>query len=479
MLSGVALLVLTPILWWIIPRGHQFSLAAALLFSFTQGSANLAWGIGAGRLLFVSIVPPSKKMDYMAVYFAWVGIVAGISQVGGGVILDLARGLAGTWYTLEVDQYTPLFVIAILLPASSILIFRWVRGDSAFSTVQFAGIFLRGNPFLAVGSVISFHRARGEYDAVRATERMGVTKSPLTVDELLDALADPRFNVRFEAIISMARMPADNRLVDALTAVLAGKSPALAVVAAWALGRMGDMRSRPALRAGLESPYRSIRAHCVRALGTLGDTEIAELLLERMQQEPDEGLRVAYAYALGKLAVEESVRPMLTLLRDCTDESTRSEVALALARIVGGEHTYIQLVRQARRQPGTAAAQHLDTVLRRLAKQRIIEPENKAALQRCINLFAREEVDDATAVLSEWILTMPLDSYTPVCREILAECALRLERRGTSRVEYVLLALHALHEGIQSFGTPLRSGPNAEQSSDIDTQRASLAPPRE
>src|SRR5690606_368255 len=118
------------------------------------------------------------------------------------------------------------------------------------------------------------------------------------------------------------------RLVDALTRVLASKSPALAVVAAWALGRIGDARGVAALREGLHSPYRSIQAHCVRALGTLGETDISNLLLERMAQEPDEGLRVAYAYALGKLAVADSVRPMLTLLRDCTDDSTSGEVAL-------------------------------------------------------------------------------------------------------------------------------------------------------
>lgn len=33
---------------------------------------------------------------------------------------------------------------------------------------------------------------------------MGEAKSLLTVDELLDALHDPRFQVRFEALISIA-----------------------------------------------------------------------------------------------------------------------------------------------------------------------------------------------------------------------------------------------------------------------------------
>ena len=77
---------------------------------------------------------------------------------------------------------------------------------------EFAGIFLRGNPFLAMTSMIRFHLARDEHATVLSTERLGQAKSPLSVDELLEALEDPRFNVRFEAVISIGRMPPDPRL---------------------------------------------------------------------------------------------------------------------------------------------------------------------------------------------------------------------------------------------------------------------------
>src|SRR5690606_16120060 len=110
------------------------------------------------------------------------------------------------------------------------------------------------------------------------------------------------------------------------------------------------------------------------------------------------------------------------------------EVALALARIVGGEHTYIHLVRQARRQPGTAAAQHLNPVLRRLTRQGQLDDASKAALQQCIDLFAREDMAAATEALSCWMFTLPMEAYRTDCREILAECALRLSRSGTNRV---------------------------------------------
>ena len=105
---------------------------------------------------------------------------------------------------------------------------------------QFAGIFLRGNPFLAMSSMIRYYLARDERAAVQVTERLGRARSPLTVDELLEALEDPRYNVRFEAVISIARMPPDPRLRVALEEVLDGSELALSAVAAWALGRLGD-----------------------------------------------------------------------------------------------------------------------------------------------------------------------------------------------------------------------------------------------
>ncbi|NOR84277.1 MAG: hypothetical protein GQ526_12375, partial [Ardenticatenales bacterium] len=121
--------------------------------------------------------------------------------------------------------------------------------------------------------------AKDEPSAVSVTERLGRAKSPLAVDELVESLADPRFNVRFEALISAARGGPVPRLREALVEILRGPEPALSVVAAWALGRMGDQEAIEPLRAGLDSSYRSVRAHCARSLATLGDAEGVPLLL--------------------------------------------------------------------------------------------------------------------------------------------------------------------------------------------------------
>ena len=445
MLTGLAMLSILPLLWWFMPRQVSWSLYVALAIAFYQGVANLGWGIGAGRLLFVTIVPTDVRTDYLALYFAFAGTVAGISQLLGGRALDYAERIASV---VDMNPYLPLFVAALVFPLLCLLVMRRLRSDGPFSTVQVAGVFLRGNPFSGMASMIRFYRAKDEHDTVLMTERMAQTRSPLTIDELLEALADPRFNVRFEAILAISRMPADQRLTQALVGVLNGKSPALGVVAAWALGRIGDPAAVAPLRDNLQARYRSVQAHSARSLATLGDHSVAPLLLQRLDEEEDEGLRLAYASALGKLAAPQALRPLLTLLRDSQDEASRMELALAVARIVGDERQFIQLLRGVRARPGTTASQTVSSI-RKLIERRACAPRPALAdLDQCAEEFAREELDSAVAHLSALVERLAPACYHGSCAEILEECAWRLRRSGMRRVEYVLLALHTLAVGI-------------------------------
>ena len=472
MLTGLSMLVLLPLLWWTIPHRSVLSLPLALSIAFLQGAANLGWGIGAGRLLFVSIVPTDKKMDYMALYFAWAGIVTGLSQFLGGRALDFSQGISGQFFFLKLDAYTPLFVIAVILPLVSIVLLHAIRGDSPFSTTQFAGFFLRGNPFLALGSLIRFYRARDEHSAVLVTERMGEIRSPLAVDELLDAINDPRFNVRYEAVLAMARMPFDPRLTQALIQVLEDDLPALSVVAAWALGKIGagQPAALEALRVAVNSKYRSVQAHAVRALGALEDTTMAPLLLKRLSKETDEGIRMACASTLGKLGVREAIRPILRLLYTSTDETMRAELALALVRIVGEEGDFVRLFRQMETETSTAATQTLTQIKRTLTDLPAFAVL-RGAIHECAELCAQEQIDKAAMHLGEALQRLPAHSFDPDRSQILAECTEQLIHAGAARREYFILAMYLLssRRPVLHQALPLSIDPSPTRSIQIES----------
>lgn len=448
MITGVVMKILLPFGWLLMPRNSEASLFFALALAFLQGVAGIAWAVGSGRLLFVSVVPYERKTEYMAVYYAAAGIIGGTSQLLGGGVLDLFSSISGQFLFFVVDPFTPLMIASVILPALSIPIFNRVRADSSVSVSEFAGMFTQGNPIFALERMVRYYRARDERAAVVLTEKMGQAKSPLTVDELLEALADPRFNVRLEATISIARMKPHPRLTEALVHVLTGTELALSAMAAWALGRMGDEHAIPALREELDSPYKSIQGQSARALGTLGDREVIPLLHERLKKETDKGLIMAYAAALGNLRATEAIETLFENMRKFENEGARMELALSLARMLGEEHHFIRLLRQVRADAGTAAAQEIMQLRNRLLRS--VSQETRALLSTCSESFAREALDEGIAAIIQMIRAMPPSAYyDELALRLLRPCADGLETYGAKRLEYLIVALHVLHVGVR------------------------------
>jgi nitrate/nitrite transporter NarK len=444
-LYGLAFRATLPIFWMMLPGMGSATLPAALAIAAVQGFADVGWQVGATRLLYVSIVPPAKRNDYMAVYWAWLGLASGFSQLAGGRLLTTTQGLSGTLAGIPLDPYTPLFLLGIVLPIAAIFVLRHIRDDTTIGMGGFAGIFLRGNPFLALEAVVRFHLAKDEDSAVRVTEQLGTSKSPLTVEELLDALEDPRFNVRIEAVIAVARHGPDQRLIDALAEVLNGPEPALSTVAAWALGRMGDGRAADPLReAALGSKYRSVRAHSIRSLGVLGDPEAVSLSLEGVAGESDVGMLLAYASVLGRMQTTEAAGRLLELLASSPSNSSRREMALAVARLVGEENNFVILLRQCDQEPGTALAQALLALRKRLYKVEVGAGGAGSALDQCARTLARQEMDEGIAELARSISLLDFERQAPHVAAIVQEAALRMQEFGVQRMEYPILALHTM-----------------------------------
>ena len=445
MLSGVYLQILLPIAWLLMPRHTAWSLYIALAVALLQGVASMGWKIGSARLLYVSLVPSKKKAGYMSLRYAWLGVVGGLSKLFSGRLIDFTQGLSGQFLMVTLDPYTFFFIASLIFPLLSIFLLRRVRADSQVSTGEFAGMFVQGKPLRAFASLVKFHRARNEEETVSTTEGLGQTHSPLAVEELLEALDDPRFYVRFEAIVSIARTSPNERLITALADVLHGDNPALSVIAAWALGRMGQSEAIPALRGGLNARYRSVQAHSARSLGSIGDEESVPVLLDRLEDEEDRGLRLAYASALGKLEADEATWQLLSALGEIEDSDGRAEIALALARITGDEHQFVHLLRQARTDPGTTMAQTLIS-LRRLARRRHTKGDRELLplIDQCAEAFARDELDHGVALLRQLVVSLPVEESDGSVGEVLHGCVGQLEKLGSARIEYVILTLHAL-----------------------------------
>jgi hypothetical protein len=71
-----------------------------------------------------------------------------------------------------------------------------------------------------------------------------------------------------------------------------------------------------------------------------------------------------------------------------------------------------------------------------------------AVMDDCAEALAREELERGVALMGRAIRLLPLEGLGETCAIVLQECAERLEEFGARRIEYVLLALHAMNAGV-------------------------------
>jgi MFS-type transporter involved in bile tolerance (Atg22 family)/HEAT repeat protein len=443
MQSSLLIMLLLPLAWFLMPRHQEVSPTVAMAIAFVAGVATLAWQISWMRYLFVNAMPVENRSAYTAIYYAWFGLVSGLGPLLAGQLLDLTHDLQAQFWLFTVDPYTPLFGLSALLLGGGIIAVTQLHSAEATPFRRFAGMFVRGNPIRALESMIHYNLSGDEMTRVFTTERMGDAKNLLSSNELIEALSDPSFNVRYEAIRSIGRMPPEPKLVDALLDILNQEHSELSFVVIGSLGRLGDPRAIEPLRRLLFSGYHMLEANSARSLAMLNDVESAPTFLEKFRAETNQVLRIAYISALGKVRASEAIDDIFAFLRNTQAEVQRGEIGLALARIAGDERYYMQHWRLLRASPNTATAQAV-LALNKLIKQGDLNLLSQTT-QTCGRNFAAGDSKQGVVLLRELICQIPTNQLEPTLAHILQECAGNLAEFGDHRIEFILLSLHTLN----------------------------------
>ena len=455
MVSLLSLHVILPLGLMLMPRHSQWSYTYAVALYFVHGFITIGWLIGFFRYFFVNLVPQTHRTAYIALNTCMGGLMVGSGPLWAGWALQKLSGLGGTLGPLMIDQHTPFLLGLIVCVISATWLMGGLPARGGVGIRQFANLFLQGSPLATATGLVAFRYAGLEEKRVAIVERLGATRSPLSVNELIEALDDPSFSVRYEAIVSVARTVRDPRLTEALVKLLQGADPGLQMAAVWALGRVGGTSAAPALRGLLDSPYRSMRAQVARSLGTLGDTESSQRLLEMFRQESDPALRVAYGSAIALLGRQDAIPGLLDLLRELGGEPEaqhrRREAALAVATLLGRDDAALQLWRRMHDQPGDTLGGVLLAVRNRLSDAAVakLRPQAMRALvERCAYAFAGDHMDSGVTDLLAIIEAVRAEAFTAEAWTVLTEAHSSLGQWAAQRREYILLAIHALHVGL-------------------------------
>jgi HEAT repeat protein len=283
-----------------------------------------------------------------------------------------------------------------------------------------------------------------EFDRILIAERLGRSRTLLSAEELIDALRDPSYNVRHEAIHAVGSMRPHPKLVDALVLFLGDNKTDLSLSAAYALGKIKDRSAILPLRETLLSEYRLLRARSARALAMLGDTQSSPYIHMQLKTETDQALRIAYASSLGGLRYREALDDISALLYATESPTLRAELALALARLVGDEQLFVRLLRRLRQDCTTSAAQIVLSLRRELPGGTGRDVAVRSAISDCALAFGSAKMDQAAQLLSALCDRLPLGSAEELDAQVVALCRNVLGECGAARLEYISLLLHTI-----------------------------------
>jgi len=444
LLTGLSMFLVLPFAWFSLPRGGVWAARLAMTYAFLYGVCFTGLTVGGLRLLYNRIVPAERRGPYMAIWYAWIGIVGGCAPFAAGFLLERLRGVSLQAAGFHVDAFAALFLAAILLGACAIVFYSRIEHGGEMGTREFLGLFLRGNPFLGLWSLWQYSRSLADDKRLAATRRMGDVRSALNTNELLEALDDPSFDVRVEALLAVARGCRDPRLVAALLDIVDQNHPELSALAALAAGRLGDPAAVPRLRNVLQSGVSDVEAAAARSLAALGDADAVPLFLDRLHRPSPISRLLPYAAALGLLRSREALAPILRLIGvEDEDPLARRELAMAAARILGAEQAFVRLWRRFRSDGLDAIARRLHAVQRRRrhAARPGFLPASSDPLDDSIRRFAEGDAASGVGNLASAIAAHRQRGAPDDTALVLDACVRAMRTYGDGSAVYILLAL--------------------------------------
>jgi MFS family permease len=134
LMAGVALTLLVPLGWLLLPRQAPHLLVWCGALYLLHGMAFNGCAIGAGRLLLNGVVPPEHNTAYMAVFYSWQGLLGGAAPLLAGALLQLCSPWRQALGGLTVDGHAVLFLLATLAVALGWTRYLRVRPDDRYRT---------------------------------------------------------------------------------------------------------------------------------------------------------------------------------------------------------------------------------------------------------------------------------------------------------------------------------------------------------
>ncbi len=303
---------------------------SAVFFFATMG---LTGGENSAQVYFFGLVDPRDQLNLGILYFLTLGVGGSLGALFGGVLLDLMPviGIEG-----PAAGFRVFFSLMIVLLAAAFLLNSRLERRGARSFRDAFGVIFSIRDLRAINLLHQLDQPHSITDERRLLHELGESHSGMPLQQVVQKLSSPSYEVRTEALAALEHLPLDRAAEEALIAHLTTQEFTTAFFAARVIGTRKLERAKPALRKTMYSDDHLLAARSMVALAQINDRRIISEIQTIMRISSHPMVTIHAAMAL-KLFGDTGSLPVLLdrVHQEARAPYVRDELVLAIMGILG------------------------------------------------------------------------------------------------------------------------------------------------
>jgi hypothetical protein len=324
-------LIVVCLMWILAPVEFNWIYTATTFFFVGLGGMGIPLSL---THYFQNAVPPKQSVGISLVIAVLAGLCAG--AIGGGISTTLIKVIP----YFHADAYTiyqNYFIINSGFALLGLVIIMRLKKIKDWEVKQVIGLFFAPRDIRTMMFLNKMNRSlvtlESEKDKIK---KLGLLRSGLSEQELLNFMDSPKYELRYHAIWSLINIPLSNngrqRLINELTDGLFST----ANIAAHIIGIRKITEAIPALKTALNSADIRLQGNTMVALTQLKQRETYPEIIEIFNNANNPRLIINGATALTNIGSTKAITAMINKANQTKlPHQVRREIIIAIAELGG------------------------------------------------------------------------------------------------------------------------------------------------
>jgi MFS family permease len=334
--------IITPIFWTFNRPDFYWFIPVAMILNGLIFSGML---VSVNSLLYATVPDGSNRTAYFAGWSCAIFLAYAIAPLVGSALVAYFEPFHFHIFGFDIGKLQLVFLVSAGLMILPNIFLRTVKDSKGTTSRELLGQVGRGNLVGYLYNALAFDWSRSDLNRARAVRQMGRSRSPMALDQLIQALSDANPDVRKQAAqgLGEARSP---QAINPLLEELKDEESDIRSEAIEALGKIGDPNIIDHLIEALNDSDSRVQISAIRALSEMRGTEAQELLFWKFADRFDRITFPTLSDVLGAKRDLRIVRPTLERLDNFKSPTIRLQLLNSVCRAQGARRRFYRLVSQ-------------------------------------------------------------------------------------------------------------------------------------